>query len=501
MEMEAVTEPVWKTVLRQQVLDRIVDDPVRRVVKHHGPGPHPGTGSTQQEAHGHGDGKGDGKQARQVADRWAYSEYEEIDAALRSHIEEGTDLPADLAEFHTQIASAPVYEGTLWRGGSTERKPGDEWADAVMSYSASPDLANWFSEGIMYRLRGAPALDLSETYGPSLGGMHLDPGDELLVSGRFKVKRVWKRGDDRMPEEVAERFAAPRVRRHQQRLRQVVDLEWVKDVRKHHGPGPHPGTGSTQQEAHGRGEKAAFTDVASVEDIPVVEGRLYHASDREITDDRLRGWENPDDYVGELMSVGYSEEAAERERWRAEYVFTTETPSVEYGSYVYEIEPIGDPDEWLGPYDDAAGGITVHPERHRITARYWVGEKVRKHPGPGGSERHSTGSTQQEAHGGGNGSLAEQHRGKRTVTLLQGRDVKNWDDVQDYIDARQQGEGGAYAYAFTFDMVQIRRGASPSKIPDHYYETSGKGIYWKGKWQPFSEVAIIREQNRAMGRD
>lgn len=38
---------------------------------------------------------------------------------------------------------------------------------------------------------------------------------------------------------------------------EAVDREWMKRVAKHYGPGRHPGTGSTQEEAHGHGEGGA----------------------------------------------------------------------------------------------------------------------------------------------------------------------------------------------------------------------------------------------------
>ena len=83
------------------------------------------------------------------------------------------------------------------------------------------------------------------------------------------------------------------------------------------------------------------------------------------------------------------------------------------------------------------------------------------------------------------------------------RTVKTSNEITDTLKKLSIKDGGAWAYfvlPFTH-TVHFLQFQSPSKVPDHFIETTQNRIGYKGKIVSFSEAAQIREQNRGYSAD
>lgn len=74
-------------------------------------------------------------------------------------------------------------------------------------------------------------------------------------------------------------------------------------------------------------------------------------------------------------------------------------------------------------------------------------------------------------------------------------------EVEAAIEGWEAERGGAWAYEVDFGRAYITVAHSPSRLPDRLAKAWGgrQQVYYRGQWRPFSEAAIIREQNRGLG--
>ena len=80
--------------------------------------------------------------------------------------------------------------------------------------------------------------------------------------------------------------------------------------------------------------------------------------------------------------------------------------------------------------------------------------------------------------------------------------VKNESGLDSQLASLSQQHGGAWialVKPFTHE-VQFIQFQNPSNVPDHYHDLTQNTIAYKGKLRGFTKAAIIREQNRGIGR-
>lgn len=242
----------------------LADGPFVVIERHHGPGPHPGTG-TPQDVHG-----GEGAGTAETKPQYVMATGEDQDARLLDwHPESQHLLWIDPRVYLSEIARdlGPGYSQRDVSYGVIERKIGELrdrmrdglpidalWVDAELNEEGT-DTKIVRQEG---RHRAWAAIDLGIrsvpviTYFRSADGYYHDLKDEPLD---LKKVHPW---------------------------RNVLDAS----VARHHGPGPHPGTG-TSQKVHGGGSRAEFSRGGTadvIESLPKTERwnvirRAYDAID------------------------------------------------------------------------------------------------------------------------------------------------------------------------------------------------------------------------------
>jgi hypothetical protein len=71
------------------------------------------------------------------------------------------------------------------------------------------------------------------------------------------------------------------------------------------------------------------------------------------------------------------------------------------------------------------------------------------------------------------------------------------------IELSQDGQAWVYSVTPFSHEVTFRCFASPSRVPDHYYDLMAPNrlMGYRGKLVTFTKAAIIREQNRGLGSE
>jgi len=80
--------------------------------------------------------------------------------------------------------------------------------------------------------------------------------------------------------------------------------------------------------------------------------------------------------------------------------------------------------------------------------------------------------------------------------------IDNETGLEARLIALSQDHGGAWVFVIKpfSHVVQFVRFDNPSQVPDHYHDLTGNTIAYKGKLRGFTRAAVVREQNRGLGR-
>jgi len=80
--------------------------------------------------------------------------------------------------------------------------------------------------------------------------------------------------------------------------------------------------------------------------------------------------------------------------------------------------------------------------------------------------------------------------------------IQNETELEARLITLSQEYGGAWVFVIRpfSHSVQFIRFENPSRVPDRYHDLTQNTIAYKGELRGFTRAAIIREQNRGLGR-
>lgn len=80
--------------------------------------------------------------------------------------------------------------------------------------------------------------------------------------------------------------------------------------------------------------------------------------------------------------------------------------------------------------------------------------------------------------------------------------IKNEAELESRLVSLSLKYGGAWVFVLQHfgHSATFVRYDNPSSVPDHYHDLTQNLMAYKGKLRGFTKAAIIREQNRGLGR-